>query len=399
MKILKSIKVLLLKLPMVVLFKFFKITPRSKRIIVFGSENGKGFRGNPKYLFLKFNKSKFRLIWILKNKQAVKDMRIAGYECYSHTSIKGMYYQIRAKYLIHSHSIHDDFNKVLVSGATSINTWHGVGLKKVWGANKNTFSYKTIHEKNKWKKKIMSLVEKTNYAKTNYFFSTSPRVSSYYPETFSIKKEQIFELGQARNDVFFDDSLEDVTFPDYLKKQKIIVYMPTHRKFGTFDKPIEDVLDLEAIDYFCKQNNYLFIIKRHMYSSGTIDPVYENIKDISQLTIDPQQLLKYTDILITDYSSCYTDYLLLNRPVLFYCYDLDFYLKESNEMYFDYFEVTPGPKCKDFSSLMNSLHEVVYGIDNYDEERSRVLNIFYSKENQQPVIEKQLSFILNKIIR
>lgn len=384
----------------VIIYNTVKFFPRNRKIIVFGSENGRGFRGNPKYIYLKAREDqRVRCIWILKDRSAVRKMQSRGYECYYYHSLKGIYYQTRAKFFIHSHSIHDDFNRYFLGGATSVNTWHGVGLKKVWGANKNTFTYQTIHEQKPLKRFLQMILLRTNWAKENYILSTSERVSSYYPETFLIPKENIIQLGQARNDVFFQDSEEDEQFPKYIKENKVITYMPTHRNFGKLDKAIHEVLDLKEIDSFCEQHGYTFLIKRHMYSEGRVPKTLQHVIDISDDNIDPQLLLKYTDILITDYSSCYTDYLLLDRPVIFYCYDLNEYLTESNEMYFDYDEVTPGPKVEDFASLLQALQDAVLNKDHYQEERERVLNIFYAKENQQIVTPKQVAYIFENIFK
>src|SRR5690606_37771511 len=298
--------------------------------VVFGGESGQGFRGNTKYLFLEMNKNNnISCVWITKNNQVVRQVNELGYEAYHHHSIKGIIYQLRAKVIVHSHSINDDFEKSLLGGAISYNTWHGVGLKKVWGANKSTFSYKIIHHANKLIRFFGMFVVRANLAKQNYVISTSDKVSSYYPETFLVPKENVIQLGQVRNDVFFNETNEDAEIPEWIRNEKIILYMPTHRKFGKLETDINLVFDFAKLNELCERTGYKFLVKRHMYSSGMVPSIYEHIIDISEETYDPQLLLKYSDILLTDYSSCYTDYLLLDRPVLFYSYDLDLYLRES----------------------------------------------------------------------
>lgn len=51
-------------------------------------------------------------------------------------------------------------------------------------------------------------------------------------------------------------------------------------------------------------------------------------------------------MLVTDYSSIYFDYLLLDKPIIFFNYDLEEYLNNSRDMYFNYDEFTPGRKYK-----------------------------------------------------
>lgn len=397
----KKIKVHARRLVGVLLYNTVRLLPRNGRIVVFGSEGGRGYRGNPKYLFLRMRRDpRIRCVWILKDRSVVERLNSEGIEAYYYHSLKGIYFQLRAKVFIHSHSIHDDFDRFFLGGAVSVNTWHGVGLKKVWAANKKTFTYKVLHETNPIKKFLGMLLVRTMLGRENYVISTSERVSSYYPETFLVSEESVFSLGQARNDVFFGEfEAEEAQFPDYIKNNRVITYMPTHRYYGKLDREISEVLDLEKIDAFCEEHGYIFLIKRHMYSKGHVPETLKNVKDVSQEDLDPQLLLKYTDVLITDYSSCYTDYLLLNRPVIFYCYDLERYLEQSNEMYFDYFEVTPGPRVKDFDSLYKAMTDAVEGRDDFEGERKRVLDIFYAKENQTPVTGKQVDFIYKNILK
>ncbi|MGM8366156.1 CDP-glycerol glycerophosphotransferase family protein [Virgibacillus sp. W0181] len=376
-----------------------KFVPKSKKLIVFGGENGQGFRGNTKYLFLKLARDpNLQCVWISKNNRVITQLRRKGYEAYKHHSVKGVYQQLRAKLVIHSHSINDDFSKSFLGGAISYNTWHGVGLKKVWGANKHTFSYKVLHEPNSIKRYFGKLVVKTNQAKENYVVSTSEAVSSYYPETFIVPEKKVLELGQVRNDVFFKESEEDFLIPEWIRNDKVILYMPTHRGFGKLETDINLAFDFEQLNDFCREMGYIFLVKRHMYSSGQVPTSYERIVDISEEPHDPQLLLKYTDILVTDYSSCYTDYLLLDRPVLFYCYDLSLYLTKSNEMYFNYFDVTPGPKINEFVDLMPGLKRSIEEPDLYKKERKKVLDLFYAEENQGEVLGKQAAFIYKHLL-
>lgn len=392
---------LIVKRTIVVTIHFLsRFFPKSDNLVVFGGESGKGFRGNTKYLFLEMAKNpQLKCVWISRNSIVIETLKKRGYTAYKHHSLKGIYYQLRARLVVHSHSINDDFSKPFLGGAISYNTWHGVGLKKVWGANKHTFSYKILHQKSWLKRFFGTFVVRTNQAKKNYVVSTSEAVSSYYPETFLVPKENVLQMGQARNDVFFKDTEEDLGIPEWIKNEKIIMYMPTHRNFGKLETDINVVFDFEQLNQLCVEKGYKFLVKRHMYSSGQVPTIHEHVIDISKESYDPQLLLKYTDILVTDYSSCYTDYLLLDRSVLFYSYDLNLYLQKSNEMYFNYFDVTPGPKVNDFTNLLLELKRSMDDPGIYESERKRVLDIFYSKDNQQEVLQKQVDYIYNKILK
>jgi len=82
---------------------------------------------------------------------------------------------------------------------------------------------------------------------------------------------------------------------------------------------------LEKLNDFLKKLNYVFIIKSHQNSENILKIKYSNIIDISKNNIDSQELMKYSDLMITDYSSIFIDFMLLNRPILFYAYDYEKY--------------------------------------------------------------------------
>jgi hypothetical protein len=70
--------------------------------------------------------------------------------------------------------------------------------------------------------------------------------------------------------------------------------------------------------------------------------------------IDTNALLGVTDILITDYSSIFFDYLVTDRPVLFYMPDLEQY-KSCRGLYLDVDQL-PGPVLTTPEELCESLH-------------------------------------------
>ncbi|KJG60435.1 hypothetical protein UA42_15725 [Photobacterium kishitanii] len=81
------------------------------------------------------------------------------------------------------------------------------------------------------------------------------------------------------------------------------------------------------------------------------------------------------DLVITDYSSIYFDFLILNKPVLFLPYDLDEYINNVG-LNFKFDEVTPGPKPKDQIEFITELDKLLFDSNYYNEERIEVNNYF-----------------------
>lgn len=147
---------------------------------------------------------------------------------------------------------------------------------------------------------------------------------------------------------------------------------------------LNKLMDLPAIDRLCRENDALFLIKKHFChrkETTNLDGL-ENIIDLTTTSIDSQELLFNTDILITDYSSCYIDFLLLDRQIIFYAYDLDDYLAKDREMYFKYDDVTPGVKAVSFEQLFGQIEKGLKGNYQIDNDFIRVKNLFFDKSNQ-----------------
>jgi CDP-glycerol glycerophosphotransferase (TagB/SpsB family) len=74
--------------------------------------------------------------------------------------------------------------------------------------------------------------------------------------------------------------------------------------------------------------------------------------------VDPYTFLKEIDLLITDYSSIYSDYLMLNRPSVLFPFDFEEYSQDTRECYFEYDEYMPETKAYNMQELMDSIDMV-----------------------------------------
>ena len=379
------------------------LLPRDKKLIAFGSEFG--FCGNPKYLLEALGKYPvYRGVWIAKDRDVYDRVKKAGYEVCMCDSREGRRVQLRAATLIHSHTIKDDFNYLLVGGATAVNVWHGVGLKRSWYRNRMSFAGKWMAAPASPARSLCLLWDRTDLARENYFIGTSETVDAYYPATYHVPADHVLMLGQARNDVFYRTSPEEAWLPECLRRGKVVAYLPTHRDYGEKRGNRESVgadIDYAGLSELLGRYGYTLVVKQHSFNAHAqaAGGGFPNIVDLSRLDheLDTQLILKHTDILITDYSSVYTDFLLLDRPMIFYCYDLEQYLQKW-ELNFDYDAVTPGPKAFDCRQLTEELEKLLQGRDGYEAERRRVKRIFYAPANQGPVAEKQIDYIIGRII-
>ena len=116
--------------------------------------------------------------------------------------------------------------------------------------------------------------------------------------------------------------------------------MPTFRES---ESKFFDVMDLDIFNSFLQENNYIFYSKLHTktkFAKEFENINYSNIINVPS-EVDSYTILDLADMLVTDYSSVHTDYILLNRPTVLFTYDLEEYSKYTRDCYFEYDSYMP----------------------------------------------------------
>ncbi|MGB3962707.1 MAG: CDP-glycerol glycerophosphotransferase family protein [Sulfurimonas sp.] len=248
----------------------------------------------------------------------------------------------------------------------TIQLWHGVGLKK------------------------MAPLKHTKY---DYFVSTSDWTNNTnFKNIFDAS--EFLDFGYPRNDILNSQTkttLLDFLFCDHAIHQilqetnkKVFLYAPTHRS-NNFQIP----LDFQDFSEELKKLDAILIVKLHpfvlaFYKDLTLNN-YSNIF-VHSVIGDIYPLLKYVDILISDYSSIIFDFLLLDKPLIFFVYDFNAYIT-TVKFLFDYDVFSPGIKVKNQSELFNGLKQID---DTYKRERKKIKDLFFtshSKISSQLIIE------------
>jgi len=204
---------------------------------------------------------------------------------------------------------------------------------------------------------------------------------------------ELLPLGLPRNDQLFSEEYKQESRVYYdekynLKDHKIVLYAPTFRNYSEEIKLPFSANDFERINDFFKQNNWTMIYRPH-YIENIIPPEYledkENILILdSTKEEDSQKLLAATDVLMTDYSSIYVDYLILDRPICFLPFDLDLYEREKGLVIdFDKEACIPGPIINDADHLLSFFNEVNAAKDDYTERRNQSKNYYFEYFDNQ----------------
>ena len=325
----------------------FKQKKRDKNTWIFSSTDNSSFNYNSEYLFLyvrtyfKQVKPLFIINDEIKRKELQKEY---GNEYFIETvSLKGMMQAMEAGVWITSAGL-----PVYAIGAGKdhiiINLWHGVPLKKIALMEENFSWLKKLYFK-----KLFS----ENY---RFIITTSKKLIPIMSKSFGVDDKKIKVWGQPRNDVLFDSTKWNKSISDFVDVDgynKVILYAPTYRDYGNTKWFPFDDFDKKILQKYLEEKGYLLCLRAHTEDGFENELCFcKNIVSVNADVIeDITEYLYMFDMLITDYSSIYIDYMLLNRPIIFLPYDKQEYLGKRG-FNFEYDEVTPGLKPATFKEFM-----------------------------------------------
>jgi len=230
-------------------------------------------------------------------------------------------------------------------------------------------------------------------------------------ESAKVKGDRLSpKTGYPRNDAL----LSNITISNVLSDIKeqygdykyLIFYLPTFRgQIGSeFDLFTNYGFDVSKIEKNLEEINALFLIKTHPVNCIRDEELLARVHCSKQIKIvndsdsdgDIYPILRKTDVLITDYSSVYFDFLLLNRPIIFAPFDFENYVREDREFYDNYNDVTPGPKAKNWDEVLKYVKEAIKNPEEYESERKRVCELFnaYNDANSSERVYKAIKEII-----
>ena len=357
------------------------ILPRNRKLWITGNmskweyeNDAPAFFDNSKYLFLYLlNHTDSKAYWLSSSEKEIRMLKSMGLPVVRYPSLRGYWLTLRAKYSYHHYGI-DLISQNLQRGSVRINLWHGTPLKKI--------ARDVVPVTEKRDKPYQKLLDGLN--KGDYVISPSPYLSKkILAGAFGLPAGHAPVLGYPRTDVLGLSRDELICFCrrysrellPYIsiaeKYSYVFIYMPTWRDDDR-EYFAKANIDLEALSKALSDMDAVFFIKLHPLTADADISGYDNIIKIRN-DADIYPFLPFTDALVTDYSSIYFDYLMLDREIVFIPYDFENYTK-NRELYFDYDKVTPGKKYSSFSSFIAELGDI--GTMDHSSERNRIKKQF-----------------------
>jgi len=319
-----------------------------------------------------------RKIWLSRNQGIVEMLKTKGFEAYYLNSLRGLYYAARGGIYLFNVNTNYDISYFFSAGARKINLCHGITMiKKSHLASdlKNNYSYKLFHGNLKQKIHYHFFCP-YEYEKYDIMISTSEKIKKHLKNAIGKRAKNISITGYPRNDVLlkkidspFEEDEKLIEYFNVIKsnQKKIILYMPSYRDAKIYkSEPINIPINWKKLNSFLEKNNSIFILKLHPVERAPIQisPIYKNIRVLNKAA-DIYPILKYVDILITDYSSICYDFLLYSKPTVFYLYDLEEYKTEHQSLRDNFETILPGPIVKTFDVLLDTLNNTLNNESNF----------------------------------
>ncbi len=361
----------------------YLIPKKRNRMVLMGAKDG-FFIDNVKFFFLYLSEKETDQDFYLltANKETYETLRSEYSNILYYPSAKAYWVMLRSKVLVvDNFSWMDNCRFQLFWRAKIIQIWHGIGFKKIQRSNK----YFIKETSSLYRRFILNFVGKL--PKYQAVISTG----EFFTQEFfkpAFLTDHFIDTGYPRNDVivnpekyqnaFINSDVATINKVADMRKSgiKSILYAPTFRDTGG-DGISDGILNLEKLNDFALTNDFVFVFKLHplpQYKSISDDFEriiwYDNVKDV-------YPFLPEVDAMISDYSSIYMDYILLNRPIFFLLYDREKYETKDRELHAFFNDFLVGP----ISTCQKKLEEdLIYSFTQKDEfksEHSKIIEKSY----------------------
>ena len=337
--------------------KYYKTNKVISNIVLYQSRDGKSMTDSPYavFLYLLKNKNYKNLfhIWVVdtdgKRAEFEKEFKNQpNVKFIVKESDEYLNYLTKSKYILNNSTFPAYFTKK--PNQVYVNTWHGTPLKLMGlDVEDNLLGTQNIIK---------------NFLSSDLLISPNKHTTDIFKRAFRLEgilNGELFEIGYPRIDLTINSNKEKVIQKlkgknVYLGDRKVALFAPTWRgnDVHNAEDSIEDIYQL--LQNLQNSTNYQVLIKVHPFAYNKAIK-HKGLKPyLIPDTFDTNELLSIVDLLITDYSSVFFDYLVTDNPIIFYAPDYKEY--EDNRGFYIEPEKLPGPSVFNEDDLVSSINDI-----------------------------------------
>lgn len=353
---------------------FFRIFPINNKKIVITSYRGKGYGDMGKYIVEeKLSRKEQNCVIYWASKEQYKNTLPSSVKYVKYNSILYLYHLATAKVWINNARFH--LGIIKRKNQYYIQTWHGgLGLKKIEAAATDLPS-SYIYSAKKDSKMINLLISNSKYRTEQY------KANFWY-------SGEIAEYGLPRNDIFFKKDKNIIQKVkkelNISKEENIIMYVPTFRSYDfdylsiNFDNLVNKLKNKYG-------KNYKVLVRLHP-NKCDFDINGENIINVTNYP-DADELLLITDILISDYSSIFFDFLFTGKNVYLYAPDYKKYT-HNRGLNFEYLKLPFSISLTNKELINNIINDEAKKYENDLKNFLKKVNIYDDGTASKKIVDK-----------
>ena len=333
--------------------------PVETNSIVWESFSGNGALCNPEALFRRMindsEYSEYRHTWVLSAQSwnspfHVEFRRHPRVSFVKHKSTQYFEKLQTSKFLFNNATFPPEFTKR--PDQTYINMWHGTPLKKM--------GYDVEGGADAARNVMRNFMSADYLLSQNEFMTNQMYLGAY--KLKNVYEGAIVEEGYPRADRMFGANAGSAARRVLGEKgvetagKRVLIYAPTWRG-ESFYRPDADAARLKATLKSLQSNpelkDWVVLLKAHQVVFDQLVEDPEMTEFLIPNDVPANEALAISDLLVTDYSSIFVDYLATGKPVAFHTPDSDSYASDRG-LYLDETEL-PGPVSRTLEELNSNV--------------------------------------------
>lgn len=330
---------------------YYKKNTVNENYVLYQSRDGKSMTDSPYAVFLNLlqNKKYSNLlhVWVADSNIKLKEWshsysQFKNVKFVLKESEEYLEYLTKSKYILNNSTFPAYFTKK--SSQIYINTWHGTPLK---------FMGLDVEDNLLGSQNIIK-----NFLSSDIIVSPNKHTTNVFNRAFrldGLHNGELLEIGYPRIDLTLNSDKNEVL--NRLRQngvsvgdRKILLLAPTWRGQDV-NKPEDSIEEIyHMVMELRNSTNYQVLIKVHPFAYKIALKYKKLLPFLIPDTFDTNELLSAVDLLVTDYSSIFFDYLVTDNPIIFYSDDYEEY--ENERGFYVEPEELPGPSAYDLNSLL-----------------------------------------------
>ncbi len=359
--------------------------PMLENHVMYESYNGRDFAGNPYALFkYLLHHPDYQHLYHVIGVDDVEHPKLAPYHSHPRVSIVRTHsdeyirYAETCKYFINNVS----FKPYIIKreGQIYVNSWHSTLLKKLAADTKRVWEAKQV---------ARALLA------TDYFISPNRYTTELLFRSHgvdSLFQGAVAEIGYPRNDLVFhtdkDELRRRLGIPE---NKKVILFAPTWRGQYVARNTVPETLGYHQYLTDNLHEEYFVLVKFHTMVYPFLND--EALAVSAPRDVDTNELLAITDVLVTDYSGIFFDFLITGNPVIFFTPDREAYSQEKTGFYLD-IQRLPGPICDRIEDVVDCVQRVDAVRNRYAERYEEFRSRFVSADDGR-ACERVVDLVFN----